>query len=199
MPLLHQKYLELDRCPHCSINRPALVSRASLLSVDHAQRNQRQWACYSCENCGGVVTACASRFGLGIREIYPSSIIVDEAIPNKAKEFLKQAISTIHAPAGSVMLSASAVDAMLKEKGYDDGSLYKRIESAVNDHIITADMAKWAHEVRLDANDQRHADTEADLPDENDAKRIVAFTQALAEFLFVLPNKVQRGIDDANK
>ena len=51
------------------------------------------------------------------------------------------------------MLAASAVDSMLKEKGYKDGSLYKRIEQAAGDHLITAEMASWAHEVRLDAND----------------------------------------------
>lgn len=51
------------------------------------------------------------------------------------------------------MLAASAVDALLKLKGYTAGSLYARIEKAAEDHVITQDMAKWAHEVRLDAND----------------------------------------------
>lgn len=118
-------------------------------------------------------------------------------MPEKAKAFLHQAISSIHAPAGSVMLSASCVDAMLKEKGYIDGSLYKRIEKAVSDHLITSDMAKWAHEVRLDANDQRHADAESELPSEEDAKRVVEFAEALAEFLFILPLRVKRGIAKA--
>jgi hypothetical protein len=100
----------------------------------------------------------------------------------------------MHAPAGAVMLAASAVDAMLKLKGYADGSLYTRIEKAVTDHAITADMAKWAHAVRLDANDQRHADQAAILPTQEDAKRVIDFAAALAEILFVLPSRVQRGI-----
>ena len=92
------------------------------------------------------------------------------------------------------MLAASAVDSMLKLKGYVDGSLYSRIEKATTEHIITQDMAKWAHEVRLDANDQRHADQNAGLPTEYDAKRVIDFVSALAEILFVLPNRVQRGL-----
>ena len=64
------------------------------------------------------------------------------------------------------MLAASAVDAMLKVKGYKDGSLYQRIKDAAAGHIITADMATWAHQVRLDANDQRHADESASIPNQ---------------------------------
>ena len=91
------------------------------------------------------------------------------------------------------MLAASAVDAMLKAKGYTEGSLYARIEKAVADHLITSDMAAWAHEVRLDANDQRHSDEAASLPTDEDAARAIAFTQAIGDFLFTLPARVRRG------
>jgi hypothetical protein len=95
------------------------------------------------------------------------------------------------------MLAASSVDSMLKIKGYKEGTLYARIEQATKEHVITADMAKWAHDVRLDANDQRHADDNAPLPTAEDAKRCVDFSQALAQFIFVLPARVQRGIAEA--
>lgn len=35
------------------------------------------------------------------------------------------------------MLAASAVDAMLKLTGYNEGNLYSQIEKAANDHVIT--------------------------------------------------------------
>lgn len=60
-------------------------------------------------------------------------------------------------------------------------------------------MAAWAHEVRLDANDQRHADDESPLPEIEDVKRVIEFARALATFLFVLPARVQRGISSAHK
>ncbi len=101
--------------------------------------------------------------------------------------FLNQSIGSKHAPSGAVMLAASSVDAMLKEKGYKDGKLYGRIVKAVSDHLITAEMGKWAHEVRLEANDQRHADEEAPMATKEDAERIIEFALSLAQFLFVLP------------
>ena len=113
---------------------------------------------------------------------------------NASFTFLQQAMESLHAPAGAVMLAGSAVDSMLKLKGYTEGSLYARIEKAATDHLITKEMAAWAHEVRLDANDQRHADESASLPTDKDAKRVIDFTSAFAEFLFVLPSRVQRGI-----
>ncbi len=127
-------------------------------------------------------------------EIYPDSQQVEEDIPEAAKSYLEQAIASIHAPAGAVMLAASTVDAMLKEKNYKEGSLYERIERAVKDKLITSEMAQWAHDVRLDANDQRHADEKIIMPDNDDAQRVINFVIAFGEYLFVLPAKVKRGL-----
>jgi hypothetical protein len=130
---------------------------------------------------------------MDITEIYPSGKSVAPSIPERARNYLTQAISSMHAPSGAVMLAASAVDSMLKAKGYKDGTLYTRIEKAAKDHIITEEMAAWAHDVRLDANCERHADESFELPNEADAQRVIEFALALAEFLFVLPERVQRG------
>lgn len=119
---------------------------------------------------------------------------VDAEVPDRPRVYLQQAQESLHAPAGALMLCASSVDSMLKIKGYAEGSLHARIEKAVSDHLITPEMATWAHEVRLDANDQRHADEGASLPSQQDATRAIEFSMALAEFLFVLPGRVQRGI-----
>jgi hypothetical protein len=95
------------------------------------------------------------------------------------------------------MLAASAVDAMLKAKEYTEGSLDARIKQAAAAHLITDDMAKWAHQVRLVANDQRHADDGAALPSQDDARRSIEFAKALGTFLFTLPNRVSRGLSDS--
>lgn len=148
---------------------------------------------YACESCGGSVLTSSPGPGGEIVELYPSGQEVDEAIPDPAKTYLLQAIESLHAPAGAVMLAASSIDAMLKNKGYTEGDLYPRIEKAGKEHLITKEMAVWAHDVRLDANDQRHADENATLPTEADASKCVEFAKALAEFLFVLPKRVERG------
>jgi hypothetical protein len=78
-------------------------------------------------------------------------------------------------------------------KGHKDPKLFTRIKAAEADYLITPEMAEWAHEVRLDANDQRHADEAAPLPTKDEAEKTIEFAKALAEFLFVLPAMVSRG------
>ena len=136
----------------------------------------------------------AKEDGGEITEIYPEPSRVNEDIPERARTYLEQAVNSIHAPIGAVILAASAVDAMLKEKGYKKGDLYPRIEQAAKDHLITEGMSQWAHQVRLDANAQRHADDSTPLPTTEDAKRSIDFAKALGQFLFVLPARVTRGI-----
>lgn len=128
---------------------------------------------------------------------FPNRATLADAIPDRARRYLEQARESLHAPAGAVMLAASAVDAMLKHRGLKDGSLYARIEAAVEEHLITVEMSQWAHAVRLDANDQRHADDNAQLPGTDDATRSIEFATALADILFVLPARITTGLGSA--
>jgi hypothetical protein len=141
-----------------------------------------------------VLTAASAKVNNSdISNIWPSPFSVSDTLPVRAREFLTQAAASLHAPAGAVMLTASAVDAMLKDKGFKDGSLNSRIDAAATAHLITDEMAAWAHEIRLDANDQRHADEAAALPEAADAAKGIEFANALAQFLYVLPARVERG------
>lgn len=177
----HGNQLELERCPHCNIAKPLLGRTWSYDSVNHGGQDKRHWRCYGCVSCGGMVMACSWQDAHHpIHSIWPAPQAVAEVVPARAKEFLEQAIASLHAPAGAVMLAASSVDAMLKDKGYKEGSLNKRIVEASTDHLITAEMAAWAHDVRLDANDQRHADEAISLPSTADATKAIEFTSALA-------------------
>ena len=198
MPRLLQN-LAISRCPHCSVANPNLFKQHALQTNNHSNDLPRMWYVYVCGSCGGVVTAWGVNNGAEVIEYYPSAKIISDDIPERPKAYLQQAIESLHAPAGAVMLAASSVDSMLKLKGYTEGSLYARIEKAIKDHLITAEMGQWAHDVRLDANDQRHADEAANLPTPEDAQRVIDFTTALAELLFVLPSKVRRGIENAQE
>ncbi len=193
MPTLSENLI-LDRCPHCSVANPNLRKQHHLETNNHAGNLRRIWAIYACGTCGAIVSAWAQAHGQEVRDYFPKSLSVDDDIPERPKTFLKQAHESIHAPAGAVMLAASAVDAMLKLRGYTDGTLYTRIEKAAKDGVLTTEMAPWAHAVRLDANDQRHADQAANLPTTEDAVRVLEFAVALGEYLFVLPKRIERGM-----
>ena len=120
-------------------------------------------------------------------------------IPAHARNYLQQAHETLHAPDATTVMAASAVDAMLKDKGYAEGSLYARIDKAVEDHLLTREMGQWAHAARLEANRPRHADEGDPHVTKEEAKQAVEFAGALAEFLFVLPARVQKGLEKAGE
>jgi hypothetical protein len=132
-----------------------------------------------------------------VQGMWPTLGRSDQALPARVREYLDQARETLAQPSASIVMSASAIDAMLKARGLKDGSLYDRIDQAATIHLITADMAQWAHQVRLDANDQRHADETMPLPKSEDARRCLDFAEALGDVLFVLPARVTRGRAEA--
>ncbi len=200
------EHLESDYCPHCGVDSPNLTKVHNFETECHNPLElvrEKHWGIYVCRRCGGVVAAefwtGNSYSGAKIEGIkmYPSVKLVDESIPDPARTYLQQALASIHAPAAAIMVAASAIDAMLKAHNYENGNLHGRIEQAAKDHLITATMSAWAHEVRLDANDQRHADKNALLPTQDDAVKCVEFSLALAEYLFVLPARVKRGLKSA--
>jgi hypothetical protein len=187
--------LPLERCPHCNIAKPLLANQWRGQSTNHGGGNSRWWFLYCCGSCGGMIltVADATVENADISNTWPSPLNISDTLPVRAREFLTQAVASLHAPAGAVMLTASAVDSMLKDKGFKDGSLNSRIDAAAKAHLITTEMAAWAHEIRLDANDQRHADESALLPEAADAAKGIEFANALGQFLYVLPARVERG------
>jgi hypothetical protein len=197
VPALLATQLNLERCPHCNVDTPTLKYWNQQETQDFANSVKRLWRFYQCMRCGNMISAWAPAANQEAKEIYPRPATVEDALPPRAKEYLAQALNSLSSPSGAIMLAASSVDAMLKAKGLKDGSLYSRIDKAAENHLITQEMAAWAHEVRLDANEQRHDDESQPLPDASAARRAVDFVVALGQFMFVLPARISRGIADA--
>lgn len=200
----HGTHLKMARCPHCGIAKPSLESRWTIDTTADLNRGNAfySWAVYECTNCHLLVSAMAVKLKTKgqthldhIAAVYPPLPGAPADLPPKAGNYLQQALESLHAPSGAIMLAGSTVDEYLKQKGLTEGSLYERIDKAATDGVITSDMAKWAHQVRLEANDQRHADTGATIPTPEEAHLSVDFATALGEFMFSLPARVTCGID----
>lgn len=186
--------LMLPSCPHCGSSNPTLTMMTQIVRTTSIEGYTYRWGTYSCKRCALPVTAVANDANY-VLQTFPETEIVSEDVPERPRVYLTQALISIAAPSGCIMLCASSVDAMLKEKGFTKGKLYARIASAIESHLLTPEMGSWAHQIRLDANDERHADETADLPTVIDAKNAIKFTQALAEYLYVLPAKITAGIN----
>src|SRR5690349_11497655 len=126
--------LDLERCPHCGVDRPHLTQQNKFGTTDHLGQTGRTWAVYSCARCGFCILAYTMAGARNVKEFFPALDTLDPNIPAKAANYLKQAMDSLVAPSGSVILCASAVDAMLKVKGYVTGSLYSRIKKAAEEH-----------------------------------------------------------------
>jgi hypothetical protein len=159
------------------------------------------WATFTTTCCGGLLLAVGPKGNAAadapIQTLYPSARIAAAEIPDPARRYLQQAMETLHAPDAAAVMAGSAVDAMLKHFKLTDGSVYKRIDEAVSQHILTAAMGDWAHEVRLGSNRPRHSDAENPHISPQQAQQSVEFAEALAHFLFVLSSRVKKGIEDA--
>jgi hypothetical protein len=57
MPLVSQ--LKLKRCPHCQVADPNLACVYDFVTENSEGQAHREWGCYVCKTCGGVVIAWA--------------------------------------------------------------------------------------------------------------------------------------------
>lgn len=192
---LEDRLIGLVRCPQCGIANPEMVLKwKSDCIVPRATSGYGyNWATYQCTTCRLIVLAQSQLGNQGTREleqVYPETETVEEDIPQRARNYLEQAIGSVHAPDGAAMLAGSAVDAMLKAKDLNKGSVYKRIDQAVEQHILTKEMGDWAHDVRLGSNRPRHADNDDPHVTTNEARQAIEFAKTLGTVLFVLPNKI---------
>jgi hypothetical protein len=156
----------------------------------------RNWATFKCTSCWNVVLVRSERGNestVQIQDTYPSLPTVAEELPQRARTYLEQAVGSIHAPDGAAMLAGSAVDAMLKKKGLTEGTVYERINEAVERNILTQEMADWAHEVRLGSNRPRHSDEDDPHVSPAEAEKSIEFARTLGHVLFVLPERIARG------
>jgi hypothetical protein len=214
--MLSNPYGGLRRCPQCGIASPTLSLEHVLYSLKrekiHREVGQGQhipgWGVFRCTTCDEVVcikgaypyfTDATARLagvnGHGAQgyQVLPEIGADLSDIPTRAATYLRQASESLSAPDGAVMLAGSAVDAMLKAKGLAGGSVFDRINAAVAGHLLTPEMGEWAHAVRISSNNPRHADEDDPHATAEDAKKVIEFAEALAQFLFVLPARVARG------
>jgi hypothetical protein len=182
----------LDRCPHCGVATPRVSLR------NHHYSSDRFWSLYICETCFAGIMAesgnCTNNvLPPYVARTFPSVQSVPEELPSKSKAYLSQAVSSIHSPDGAAMLLGSAVDAMLKDKGLSEGSVYARIDLAKKSGILTEDMAEWAHSVRLGSNRPRHADVDDAHVTPEEASQALEYVMTLAQLLYVLPKRIAVG------
>ncbi|MBO2926007.1 DUF4145 domain-containing protein [Metapseudomonas otitidis] len=67
-------------------------------------------------------------------------------------------------------------------------SLNARINKLKSDQVITADMADWAHIIRVEGNESAHSDDEST---KEEAQALIDFTETFLLYAFTLPAMVR--------
>lgn len=196
---------DIQRCPHCNIADPNLGNPENF-STQGRRTSQRFWAKLLCNSCGGVILIEYKNQGNPeILEMWPEEELIDETIPDRPADLLEQALKSFESnPVGSIVTTSAAIDAMLNDRGYTEetartrlkgtkkkSDLFNRIQLMAEDHLITPDMADWAHVVRKWANIQRHQNDKTPLPTQEEAEEVYYFAEIFSEYLYVLPQRVQ--------
>lgn len=189
----------LASCPYCGVSSPIMQSvwQTQQLAARGDQGKKSEWGAHQCTSCAGVVVVMGvagktrNVGSVPIARMFPAGRKASDKLPAIAATFLQQAFSTLHAPDAAAVMAGSAVDAMLKHLGLNDGSLYVRIDQAREKGLLTKGMADWAHSVRLGSNRPRHADVDNPHVSSEDAQRSVNFAEALGNFLFVLTAQIE--------
>ena len=195
-------FLRVPRCPLCAKAEPYIfLVHSNKQTESETKKQEGIWGVFKCTSCNGLVSVkVVSRILPFIYFSLPLGAFAPEEIPEKARSLLDEARDTLAQPHASIMVASSSVGEMLQEKlGVKKGkkrNLYDLIEEASKERLLTDDMKKWAHDIRLQGNDSRHP---KGLPPatKEDARRVFDFASMLGEFLFVLPARVKRGREEA--
>lgn len=112
---------------------------------------------------------------------------VHKAVPDSIRRALEEAETTLSIGCyrSATIMARHALEAVTKEQGATKYSLIDRLKEMAAAGKLQPTLSEWANEVRLVGNVGAH-DPLAEVP-EDDAKDLIAFMQALANYLYVLP------------
>jgi hypothetical protein len=118
---------------------------------------------------------------------YPKEIgrEIPDDVPEKIGNTYEEALDNLHRRKyeTSILLCGKALD--LATKGMDPAwKLEQRLKKLAAEGKITAAMAGWAQEIRLDRNTAIHEDEDFTQKDADD---IVTFTEAFLTYIYTLP------------
>ena len=162
--------------------------------IQHPKDRYTYYTISECNNCNFFFLVERNTNG-NIKNIYPNSLPrpINEKTPDFLKKDLEEAYMcfSVDAYRATSVMARRALQSCCIEKGAKkDKKLRDQIDWLLGEQIITKDLKKWAHEVRLTGNDSAHPpeDTEKDTPvSAEDAEDILTLLEQFIEVLYITP------------
>lgn len=174
-------------CPHCG--------RAVLFTHRHNfTNNAGEHFLMECPSClKSVLIIQSGKHAKG----YPSGPppVVDEHLSGHIRADYEEAqrceSAGLHTAAA--IMCRRLIELSTKEKGAEGRNLYERIESLVEARVLTSELGKVAHRIRIIGNNGAHPD----YPDliglgQKDAEEALEFVKIYTDYVYVLPTKTSK-------
>ncbi len=191
-------------CPHC-LTKSVAFTTLDVVPQPGSSSSYDVFAECGYEDCARTIIATFSindlteRFlSIGMLRkpdcIVPASPSSDAPpyTPDPAAKYFKQGrdsnMSGNWDAAGAMF--RKALEAALTDKFPDlSGTLHSRIQKATEQHALTPDLAEWSHEIRNEGNKAVHDEGPYQ---EEEARRLEAFTDMVFQYLFSLPGMLKQ-------
>ncbi|MDG9931010.1 MULTISPECIES: DUF4145 domain-containing protein [unclassified Pseudomonas] len=92
----------------------------------------------------------------------------------------------------AALMARSSLQASLREQNAAGANLKQEIEDLAQKGVLPKIMQDWAHSVRELGNDSAHPKADQPPTSPQDAKDIVGFMDYLFEYLYTLPQKINK-------
>jgi hypothetical protein len=128
-----------------------------------------------------------------IMEVWPETATsAPDSLPDNVANFFEQGLRNERAEswdaAGAMFRKSLDVATKILDPSGSSLTLFKRIEQLKESGRLTADLAEWAHEVRIEGNSSVHDD---DPETREDVIAIHEFARAFLLFTFTIPELVK--------
>jgi hypothetical protein len=194
-------------CPHCSAENSTFLFQ-HVYQVKKGDRPSIFWMLFQCPRCSAGVVVKASMkkqqipfdaYKGDIRDLFhsvehfPRRPFVDapSGLPTDVQRLYLRAAQCFQRDDmdSASMMFRKTLEVALKEKFGDfPGNLYQHIQHLAQAHLLTDDLAQWAHEIRIDGNRGAH---EAQEPDWEDTRQLKEFLHVFLLYTFSLPALVE--------
>ena len=194
---------QLD-CPHCGTAHVAF----ELVNESWLPRRGRWHVCARCNHCAGFVVLKMMSLSdqenapsqyytiepemFRIDAMYPASgAEIPAHLPEEVGRLFKQGADNVPAnPDAAGSMFRKTLEATLRDKCPDArGTLFDRIDRAAELGVLTADLARYAHTIRLEGNEAAHG-----TYDEADAGQLHSLVTLVLNYVYTLPG-MQADID----
>jgi len=167
-------------CPHCGVY--STISVVSIAGSSHY--------IYMCDHCSKLFLLVMDK-GKVIDQYPKRTPKLDAAIPLDVANDYIEAIKCFDVSAfkASVVMCRRALQTSVIGKGASNGRLIDQIDELCRKGVITEDIGKWSHEIRLTGNIGAHPDGLEDVTPQ-DAEDLLKFLEEYLNYVYVMPAKV---------